>query len=238
MSEPTRTESIPVDGGAMDLHVWVPAQGSGPGVLLIQEIFGVGPYIRAVAARLARLGYVVGAPDLFWRITPGFAPDHDEAGLGAAFEMVGKFDFEQGVADAVTALGALREVDEVRAGTGVLGFCLGGTIAHLVAAEADPDVVVSYYGSGVADTIGRLSDITCPVLYHFGGKDEYIPAEQARAVFDAVAATGRDDLRVEIQPEAGHAFDNHEAPMFHDANAAAAAWAVTQSFLAEHLDRA
>jgi carboxymethylenebutenolidase len=237
MSEPTRTEQVSVDGGAFDLHVWLPPQGSGPGVLLIQEIFGVGAYIKAVAARLARVGYVVAAPDLFWRIQPGWAADHDEAGMTGSFEMVGKFDFEQGVADAVAALSALKGLDEVRGRAGVLGFCLGGTVGHFVAIASDPDAVVSYYGSGVADAVDRLGDITCPVLYHFGGKDDYIPDEQVQAVVDAVEASGRDDLRVEVQPEAGHAFDNHEAPMFHDANAAAAAWASTQTFLAEHLDR-
>ena len=71
MSEPTRTEQVTVDGGSFDLHVWLPPQTTGPGVLLLQEIFGVGAYIKAVAARLAREGYVVGAPDLFWRIRPG-----------------------------------------------------------------------------------------------------------------------------------------------------------------------
>ena len=96
---------------------------------------------------------------------------------------------------------------------------------------------MSYYGSGVAESIGRLADITCPVLYHFGGKDDFIPPEQVQTVVDAVEASGRDDLRVDVHAAAGHAFDNHEAPMFHDVDAAAAAWATTVTFLAEHLDR-
>jgi carboxymethylenebutenolidase len=237
VSRPTRTEKVAVDGGSFDLHVWLPPQGSGPGVLLIQEIFGVGDYIKAVAARLARDGYVVAAPDLFWRLSPGWAAHHDEAGLTASIELVGRFDLEQGVTDAVAAFGRLRGLTEVRGGAGVLGFCLGGTIAHQVGAEGAPDAVVSYYGSGVADTIGRLADIECPALYHFGGKDDYIPAEQVERVVAAVEASGRDDVRVEVQPGAGHAFDNHEAAIFHDANAAAAAWAVTETFLAEHLIR-
>src|SRR5215213_11142459 len=163
MSDPTRTEQVSVDGGSFDLHVWLPPQGSGPGIVVLQEIFGVGAYIRAVAARLARVGYVVGAPDLFWRIEPGWAPDHDEAGLAGSFEMVGKFDAELGVTDSIAALGALRGLDETRGGAGVLGFCLGGTLAHLVAADSDPDVAVSYYGSGVPDAAARLADISCPI---------------------------------------------------------------------------
>jgi dienelactone hydrolase len=66
----TRTDQVAVDGGAFDLHVWLPESGTGPGVLLIQEIFGVGAYIRAVGERLAALGYVVGAPDVFCLADP------------------------------------------------------------------------------------------------------------------------------------------------------------------------
>ncbi|MEZ5296708.1 MAG: dienelactone hydrolase family protein [Ilumatobacteraceae bacterium] len=79
----SRTVPVPCDdAGSMPLHVWVPEGGSGPGILLIQEIFGVGPYIRAVAQRLADAGYVVGAPEVFWRFAPGWEAGHDQAGLG------------------------------------------------------------------------------------------------------------------------------------------------------------
>ena len=79
----TRTDQVVVDGGAFDLHVWLPESGTGPGVLLIQEIFGVGAYIRAVGERLATLGYVVGAPDVFWRIQPNWESDHTPEGVEA-----------------------------------------------------------------------------------------------------------------------------------------------------------
>lgn len=238
MAEPTRTEQVTTDDGDFDLHVWIPDQGSGPGVLLIQEIFGVGVYIKAVAARLARDGYVVAAPDVFCRISPGWAADHDEAGLTASFELVQRFDVEAGVGDCVTALDRLRGLPETRGGVGVLGFCLGGTLAHLVGAAGDPDAVVSYYGSGVAGALDRLDEITCPALYHFGGEDAFIASADVDAVRAAVEGSGREDLELHVQSGAGHAFDNHEAPMFHDVTAAAAAWAVTQRFLAEHLHQA
>jgi carboxymethylenebutenolidase len=78
-----RTESVAVDDGEFDLHVWTPDAGRGPAILLIQEVFGVGPYIRAVAERLADAGYVVGAPDVFWRFHRNWEADHSQAGLGA-----------------------------------------------------------------------------------------------------------------------------------------------------------
>ena len=72
----TRTDTVTVDDGTFDLHVWVPEAGHGPGLLLLQEIFGVGAYLRAVAERLVALGYVVGAPDVFWRIERNWASSH------------------------------------------------------------------------------------------------------------------------------------------------------------------
>jgi carboxymethylenebutenolidase len=236
MSEP-RTVPVSTADGEMDLYVWTPPSGSGPGILLLQEIFGVGVYLRGVAERLTAMGYTVGAPDVFWRIEPGYQSDHTPEGLQRSLGMMPKFvpQFEQGVADCVDAFGVLSSLPEVSGGTGVLGFCLGGTLAWLVAAQAEPSCCVSYYGSGVHQARGLAQAITCPTLLHFGAKDGYIPNEQVDDVRAAIAGAGRFDLRVW---EAGHAFDNFDAEMFHDADAAAAAWSVTSTFLAEHLPTA
>jgi carboxymethylenebutenolidase len=89
----SRTVFVPRDGaGSMPLHVWVPASGTGPGILLIQEIFGVGPYIRAVAQRLSDAGYVVGAPEVFWRFAPGWEAGHDQRGLEESVAKAGQLD--------------------------------------------------------------------------------------------------------------------------------------------------
>src|SRR5689334_16822597 len=123
-----RVETVAVDGGSFSMDVWVPGSGSGPGLLLIQEIFGVSDYIQAVAADLAELGYVVGAPDLFWRLKPGHRAAHDEQGLAESLDLGGRFDFGQGVADALAAMRHLAALPEVAGGTGLIGFCLGGSI--------------------------------------------------------------------------------------------------------------
>jgi carboxymethylenebutenolidase len=109
----TRTDTVTVADGSFDLPVWLPASGSGPGLVLFQEIFGVGPYIRAVADRLAALGYVVGAPDLFWRIERNWEASHDEAGLQASMGVIQKFDFATGAADAAAAVATVRSLPEV-----------------------------------------------------------------------------------------------------------------------------
>ena len=226
-------EQVVFDGeGEMGMAVWVPDGGSGPAMLLIQEIWGVGPYIRAVAERLAGAGYVVGAPDVFWRFAPGWEADHDEAGLAASMEQAGKLDREKAVTDCAAALEHLDGLAETTGRPGVIGFCLGGTLAFGVAAEDDPSVCVSYYGSGVPDMLERLDDIDCPTLFHFGANDAYIPGEGVEALAESLRDRPSCVLNVE---KAGHAFDNHEAPMFYDEAASRAAWSKTMAFLDEHL---
>jgi carboxymethylenebutenolidase len=227
-----RTVKVACDGGEMAMHTWTPEAGSGPGLLLIQEIFGVGPYIRAVAARLADAGYVVGAPDVFWRFAPNWEAAHDEAGLEASLEQVGNLDPMAATADCAAALGALAALDEVAGDPGVIGFCLGGTLAWGVAIAAQPAACVSYYGSGVPDMLGAIDQVACPTLFHFGNADAYIANEGVEAVNAAIAGRAGFVLNVE---NAGHAFDNHESEMFWNESAAQAAWSKTMAFLAEHL---
>lgn len=230
-----RSEQIPApDGtGTFGAHVAVPDAGSGPGIVVLHEIFGVNDYVTGTCRRLADLGYVALAPDLFWRTAPGLALGHDEDGLAQAMENVATFDAEAAVGDAAAALDHLRSLPEVRGGAGVLGFCLGGTLAYLVAAAAEPDAAVSYYGSGVPGALDQADRITCPLLVHFGGDDAYIPRDQIDAARAALAS--RPGVTFVVHEGAGHAFDNSLAPGFHQPEAADAAWRQTAGFLAEVL---
>jgi carboxymethylenebutenolidase len=230
----TRTDTITVADGSFDAHVALPASGRGPGLLLIQEIFGVGKYIKAVAQRLADLGYVVVAPDVFWRFAPGHAAEHDEAGLATSFELVQQLDFEQAVQDLLAALAHTEDLPEVERGVGVIGFCLGGRLAYEVAVAGEPVCAVSYYGSGIADHLEPFDQIACPILFHFGGSDPFIPIQQVDAI--KAAAADHDEATVLVKASAGHAFDNHESPdQFYNADAAKAAWTETVLFLEQHL---
>lgn len=224
-------ETVPVvfDDGTMDLTVWRPVGDTVGSVLLLHEIFGVGDYMTAVAARLTALGVVVGAPDVFWRIHPGWAADHDEHGMRSSMGVSRHLDTERAIADCVAALDALDDADGVGGRPAVLGFCLGGTLAFGVAAAGSPSRCVSYYGSGVAGMLDRLERVGCPLLFHFGAADPYIASADVEAVAAAIA--GRDDVMINIE-QAGHAFDNEVAPMFYDETAARAAWTKTVAFLA------
>ena len=226
-----RTEQVPRgDAGSMSLHLWS-ADAPVGSVLLIQEIFGVGPYIKAVAERLAGAGYLVGAPDVFWRFARNWEADHDQAGLEASIAKVQQLDFPQAIGDCVAAMNHLDGQAGVEK-VGVMGYCLGGTLAWGVAAAAEPAVCVSYYGSGVPGMIGMIDQVHCPTLFHFGNQDAYIPNEGVDAVGAAIA--GREGFVLNVET-AGHAFDNHESEMFYNEGAANAAWAKTMAFLGEHM---
>jgi carboxymethylenebutenolidase len=176
---------------------------------------------------------VVGAPDLFWRIEPGYQAGHNQEGLTRSLEISSRFDAGQGVTDAATALDHLAALPEVDGGIGIIGFCLGGTIAYLLAAQASVAAVVSFYGSGVPDSLAALDQITSPLQFHFGGSDPYIPRDQVAQVEQASA--GRDNVEIHVEEDAGHAFHNRKSAMFHVPEPAARAWQRTEEFLARHL---
>jgi carboxymethylenebutenolidase len=228
-----RVEKVSTPDGDFDLTVWLPEGGRGPGILLIQEIYGVSAYIRAVAEDLAALGYVVAAPDLFWRLEPGYQAAHDEEGLNRSLAMSARFDVTQGVADAQKAFEHLATLPEAEGGLGILGFCLGGSIAYFLAARTQSDAVVSFYGSDVPGQTAVLAEISAPIQFHFGGSDPFIPRDQVARVEEAVRAS--DNAEIHVEEEAAHAFHNRKAPMFHQPGPAARAWQRTEEFLARHL---
>jgi carboxymethylenebutenolidase len=236
---PTRTETIhAADGGTFDGALFVPAGGSGPGVLLLQEIFGVGPFIRSKGVDLAALGYVALAPDVFWRTERGVEHGHDADGMEAAFGSATRWSEEVDDAtktsDLLAALDHLRNLPEVDGKVAVMGYCLGGRLAYEVAAAGAPDTCVSYYGSRIHERLDETAaEVTCPVLFHYGAADPYIPSEQVDAV--EAAFSGRSDVEVHRHEGAGHAFENFEAPQFWNEAAAEWSWARTTEWLAEHL---
>ncbi len=228
-----RTESIVApDGQTFDGYTVLPERGNGPGVLVMQEIFGVNEYIRDVCHRLADLGYVAMAPDVYWRAERNVDIGPDPAEMPKAFGYMSSYDWEVGLGDHVAALEHLRAMPETAGRAGVIGFCFGGGTAFQLACATTPDAVVAYYGSAVPGLLAQASDVTSPICFHFGANDPYIPSEQIAAV--RAWAAGKHGCEFH-EYAAGHAFDNSFNPMFSDPPAASAAWAHTVRFLATHL---
>lgn len=222
------------DGHEFEGYLVIPDAGRGPGMIVVQEIFGLTDYIKGVCTRLAGLGYVALAPALYSRIEVGALDERLPDSLPHAFAAMQRLDVPQAVSDAASALEHLRALPEVEGGrAGIIGFCLGGGIAYFVAADAHPDVAVCYYGSAIPGALDRTGDVECPVLFEFGDADTYITAEQREAVRQAFQS--RPHTEFHIHSGANHAFDNHNAEQFHHPVAAAAAWAETSAFLHREL---
>jgi carboxymethylenebutenolidase len=231
----TARVEIPTDAGPMPAD-FVPATGGGeagarPGVVVVQEIFGVTDYVLHRAADLAAAGYDVLVPHLFWRHGDTVVEGDDDAALGRAMGLASSLDWDTAVADTRAALGALRDRGAGR--VGLVGFCWGGGVAFDAAARESDDVaaLVAYYGSGLPGLLEKAPGVTARSLHHWGTEDAFISREQ---VAEIEAAVVREGVQLERYEGAGHAFDN-PFPRFHHAEAAALAWDRTLRFLADAL---
>ena len=229
-----RAQSVrfPSYDGEVDAHLALPEGKNGPGMVLLHEALGVTDYTRRVANRLAELGYLTVAPDLFWRIERMVDLAHDESGMTRAIELIGQFDPHAGVRDVDAALSYLRSRPDVTGPVGVIGFCFGGGLAYGAACELDPACVVAYYGVGVELIAERIDEVTCPALLHFGTDDVFITPDALERL--QAAADAKPNIEIDVYDGAGHAFDNPHAD-WHDREAADRAWDRTAAFLAAHL---
>jgi carboxymethylenebutenolidase len=224
------------DGGTFEAYRALPPGGAGPGILLFQEIFGINDNMRGLADKLAAEGYVVLVPDVFWRIEPRFERS-DESGMADGMAIVQQLDWGLAVQDIAATHAHLLGMDGCTGKVGAVGFCLGGGLAFLTAAHSRVDgrgidAAVCYYGSAIPGQLDLLDRIECPVMYHFGADDPWIPAEQIDAVEAAVAERPDHDFH---RYAAGHAFSNWDAPSMYDEAAATEAWERTLGFFGKHL---
>jgi carboxymethylenebutenolidase len=230
---PREQVKVSTDSGEMPAQLWTPESGTGPGILLLQEIFGVSTYIARRAEDLAEAGYVVLAPELYWRIDAKALDMADPDVTAKAMGVVQELDWGTTVGDAVAALEHLRSRPEVRGGTGVVGFCFGGGLGFNVAAVTDPDVLVSYYGSSLPNLLDLVPQVRAPSLHHFGLADDFLVPEVVEKVRTAITE-GPADVQVETYEGANHAFDNPDYGLHHP-EASAVAWERTLGFLHERL---
>ena len=207
----TRWTSLPAEDGSLDAFVALPPAGRGPGLLLLQEIFGVNAHIRAVAEQYAQSGFVVIAPDLFRRqatqVELGYVGEDRERAL----TLMRGLSREQAVADMAVALAALRAMPECTGRIGALGYCMGGRLAFAAAALCGVDAAVCYYGGGIAaqpDLVALAGRITVPVQFHHAGHDPSIPPEAVAAVRAAMTrAPAVAQAEFHDYPQAQHGFN-------------------------------
>lgn len=196
-----------------------------PGIVVIQEWWGLVPHIKEVAERFAREGFVALAPDLYHGEK---AEEPDEAR-----KLAMKLDRERAVAEIEAAMAYLRQCEAVgNEEIGIVGWCMGGSLALSTAAAADGiGAVVAFYGQPLDDA--DAARIEAPLLGHYGELDEGIPVRKVRDFEEEMTEQGV-VTEFLIYPGAGHAFFNETRDAY-DPDAALAAWERTLEWFREHL---
>lgn len=229
----TATSDIEVKGadGVFSAYLAVPDQPNGVAVVVLQEIFGVNPNIRAIADGFAAQGYVAVAPDLFWRQEPGVQLDSaTEAGRARAVELMKGLDRDQAVADAVAALDAARQHVAGIGKTAAVGYCFGGGVAYLLAVRNKVDAGVAYYGTYLHTVLNEAGNLQGRLLLHIAGDDHLCPPEAQAAIKTALEPLA-ERATVVVHDGVGHAFARIGGATFNPA-AAERANAMTADLLA------
>lgn len=214
-------------------YLAMPGGGSGPGVIVIQEWWGLHPQLMEMCDKFADEGFVALAPDLYH----GDLAEHDE--MDKAGELMSKLPMDRAARDMTGAVDYLSEHDGVTGdGIGVTGYCMGGGLS-LVLGTLRPDkvrAVAPYYGVlGVDDpNAPDWTKLEASVQGHYGENDDFFPIDKARGLFEHLKGLGKDATLYEYPN--GHAFANHHNPLgTYDENSARQAWDRTVSFFREKL---
>lgn len=218
---------FPSNGKAGSGYLAVPASGGGPGVIVLQEWWGLVDHIKDVADRLAAEGFVALAPDMYHGESTS---SPDDAG-----KMMMALDIGRAEKDLRGAIGYLLSRDEVTTDhVGTVGFCMGGQLSLYAACEnASVGACVVFYGIH-PNVTPNLSTLQAPVLGFFAEKDGFVPPAAARQLEADLNAAGR-SADITVYEGADHAFFNDTRPEVYDAAHAATCWSRMLAFYREHV---
>jgi carboxymethylenebutenolidase len=218
-------ELAAADGHCCGAYLAAPSAQPRGAIVVVQEIFGVNAHIRSVADGYAADGYVAIAPALFDRVEPGIELGYTDADVQCGIALRAKVPADKALADIAAAVAQARVQGGAK--VGVVGYCWGGLLSWFAACSLDGlDCAVTYYGGGMPDQ--RALVPRCPVLAHFGERDQAIPVAGVEAFRAA-----RPEVEVHLYP-AGHGFNCDQRASF-DAPSAQLARQRSLAFFARHL---
>ncbi|MBI2816117.1 MAG: dienelactone hydrolase family protein [Acidobacteria bacterium] len=238
-------ERITTPEGVGGFVAYPKAQKS-PAVLVNFEIFGVNSHMESVCRRLAEAGYAALAPDYYWRLDTKTAPYSDMKG---GFALASTLKDDQIMSDAGSAIRYLQSQPFVeRDAIGTIGFCMGGRLSFLIAANFPNDIsaAVSFYGGGLAgenmragqtlNPVAEASKVRCPVLLFYGEKDQFILPEHVQKFTGRLKELGK-KFESKIYPGAGHGFFCDDRASY-EPKAAKDSWQRVLEFFEKNLTRA
>jgi len=191
--------------GAFGAYLSLPPGGKGPGVVVLQEVFGVNQPLRQIADDFAAAGYVALAPDLFWRLEPGVQLDaRKDADFQKALALYKAFDVNRSIDDIQATIAQLRANPQCTGKVGTTGYCLGGLLAYLAACRTDGDAHAGYYGVGIERLLGEAPTMKAPLILHIAEKDGFVPPPVQTQVIDGLK--GHKLAQVYSYPKVDHGF--------------------------------
>jgi carboxymethylenebutenolidase len=220
------------DGNSYQGYLALPRAGKGPGVIILQEIFGVNGHVRSVAEQYALDGYVALAPDVFWRNERRIELGYTGADRDKAIAILQKTDADLAVADLGAAARTLRARPETAGKVAVIGYCFGGRLAYRMAAQGMVDAAVPYYGGAIQNHLDEAAKIQVPMQFHYAEHDASIPLEAVEQVKARFA--GRSNAEFHLYPGVEHGFNCTDRAAYNQ-RASALAHGRTLMFLANHL---
>ncbi len=219
--------------GRFDAWLAEPAGTPKGAIVVIQEIFGVNPGIRAKCDHWASLGYLGLAPDLFWRIQEGVVLDPDvPEQFQEALGLMQKLDQDKAIADIEACIRAARSRLPEGGKVGAVGYCLGGRLAFMTATRTDVDASVGYYGVGLEGLMGEKHAIARPLMLHIAGADHFVTPDKQLLIHEELD----DHPRVTLHdyPGEDHGFAAEMGNRRSD-QAAQLADGRTEAFFREHI---
>ncbi len=205
--------TVSQDGESWDAWLYEPqTSGPWPGIVLLPEIFGLTSAMETQAAYWSAKGFLVAIPDIFWRNERNVRLGYEDADRAKAFSLYQQFDHERAAGDLAQLTKRLRQLSQCTGEAGAVGYCFGGTLAWLMAANGDVDFAIAFYGTRIQDYLDKAPQISCPVNLHFGTVDAHVPRATVERIQEAVS--GNPNVSVHLYEGAGHAFMNEDRPTF------------------------
>ena len=192
-------------GGSFKAYAALPPRLPAPGLVLLQEVYGVNRFMRRIAEYWAGQGFVAVCPDVYWRLQPGIVLDPETPGhREQALETGKRLDVDLAVRDLCGLVEQLRAAGECSGRVAPAGFCLGGKLAYLVGTRGTADCSVSYYGVGIEAHLDEAAKLGKPLLMHIGESDPWTPEAVRARLRDALGANPL--VTMHLYPDTGHAF--------------------------------
>jgi carboxymethylenebutenolidase len=207
------SETIRIDAadGSFDAYLALPQERPAPALIVVSSIYGVNNGLKQTIERYARRGYIVIAPDIFWRTQPGPLEGNSRADAQARLNA---YQIDPGMDDLRATRDALAQRPEWNGKFALVGFCFGGQHAFLGLTRLGADAGVSYHGTSIQTYLDEAPRVTKPFSFHFGSEDDLVSAADVEAIRNALAGKRGD---IVMHDGAGHGFAREDSAGYNEA---------------------